>query len=96
VVGPDGHVLGAGACLDGPAGNVQLSSATEALRQVLIGHRRHVLHQQARNESARAAIFTRKVGHTQRVGILFDRFHAARRHAVDLPSEEINLPFSVG
>ena len=41
-----------------------------------------------RNESARAAIFTRKVGHTQRGGrpILFDRFYAAQLggHAVDM------------
>ena len=41
-----------------------------------------------RNESARAAIFTRKLGHTQRGGrpILFDRFYAAQLggHAVDM------------
>ena len=41
-----------------------------------------------RNESAKAAIFTRKIGHTQRGGrpILFDRFHAAQLggHAVDM------------
>ena len=41
-----------------------------------------------RNESASAAIFTRKVGHTQRGGrpILFDRFYGAQLggHAVDL------------
>ena len=49
-----------------------------------------------RNESARAAIFTRKVGHTQRGGrpICFDRFYAAairrprRRsaHSRDMPT----------
>jgi 6-phosphofructokinase 1 len=41
-----------------------------------------------RNESARAAIFTRKLGHTQRGGrpIHFDRYYAAQLggHAVDL------------
>ena len=41
-----------------------------------------------RNESARAAIFTRKVGHTQRGGrpVLFDSFYASQLggHAVDL------------
>jgi len=41
-----------------------------------------------RNENARAAVFTRKIGHTQRGGrpILFDRFYAAMLggHSVDL------------
>jgi 6-phosphofructokinase 1 len=63
-----------------PAGNVTLTGASEALRDLLIERfgddyfRKH-----RRAESARDAIFTRKVGHTQRGGrpILFDRFHAA-------------------
>jgi hypothetical protein len=41
-----------------------------------------------RNESARAAVFTRKVGHTQRGGrpVLFDSFYGTQLggHAVDL------------
>jgi 6-phosphofructokinase 1 len=63
-----------------PSGNVVLTGASEALRQLLIEKfgddyfRRH-----RRAESAKAAIFIRKVGHTQRGGrpILFDRFYAA-------------------
>ena len=72
-----------------PAGNKVLSGAAEALRQVLI--RRlgdDYFTSKRRNESAKAAIFTRKVGHTQRGGrpILFDRFYGAQLggHAVDL------------
>jgi 6-phosphofructokinase len=72
-----------------PAGNVVLSGAADALRHLLI--RRlgdSYFTSKRRNESARAAIFTRKVGHTQRGGrpILFDRFYGALLggHAVDL------------
>ena len=64
-----------------PAGNVVLSGASEALRQILIERLQDdYFTSKRRNESARAAIFTRKVGHTQRGGppILFDRFYAAQ------------------
>ena len=56
-----------------------LSGASEALRSKLIqmiGDSYFQLYR--RSESAKEAIFTRKVGHTQRGGrpILFDRFYA--------------------
>lgn len=72
-----------------PAGNTKFSGAAEELGRLLaeslgdgffVSRRRH--------ETAKAAIFTRKVGHTQRGGrpIAFDRFHAAQLggKAVDL------------
>ena len=79
VVGPDGQVLGARKASHDPSGNVVLSGASEALREMLVealgdGYFRAT----RRAESAAAAIFTRKVGHTQRGGrpIQFDRVHA--------------------
>ncbi|OWK40492.1 6-phosphofructokinase [Fimbriiglobus ruber] len=84
-----GNELGAEYGSTDPAGNKILSGASEALRAILIqrlGDSYFV--DRRRNESARAAIFTRKIGHTQRGGrpILFDRFYAAQLggHAVDL------------
>ena len=81
-----GQQLGATSPSVDPAGNVIFRGAAEALRQrlaetlpasLLAGH-----------VSPEAAIFTRKIGHTQRGGrpVLFDRFHAARLggQAVDL------------
>lgn len=64
-----------------PAGNIIFSGAAEHLKQILgdaLGDAYFV--SKRRNESASAAIFTRKLGHTQRGGrpILFDRFHAAQ------------------
>ena len=89
MVDENGQELGAESSSTDPAGNVVLSGAAEALRQILVrrlGDQYFV--SKRRNESARAAIFTRKVGHTQRGGrpILFDRFHGAQLggHAVDL------------
>lgn len=77
----DGNVLGAERESTDPAGNVVLSGAAEELRRLLMqrigddyfrGFRR--------SDSAKGAIFTRKIGHTQRGGrpILFDRFYAAQ------------------
>ncbi len=89
VVDGEGRVLGAESASTDPAGNVLLSGAAEALRQILV-HRLgdEYFVSRRRNESARAAIFTRKVGHTQRGGrpVLFDRFHAVQLggQAVDL------------
>jgi 6-phosphofructokinase 1 len=83
------RVLGDETVSTDPAGNKVLSGAAEALRQLLI-HRLgdSYFTSKRRNESAKAAIFTRKVGHTQRGGrpILFDRFYGAQLggHAVDL------------
>jgi len=64
-----------------PAGNVLLAGAADALREILIERFGDSYFQNFRRaESAKAAIFSRKVGHTQRGGrpILFDRFHAAQ------------------
>jgi 6-phosphofructokinase 1 len=89
IVDEKGEELGAEHASTDPAGNLILSGASEALRAVLI--RRlgdQYFTSKRRNESARAAVFTRKLGHTQRGGrpILFDRFHAAQLggHAVDM------------
>jgi 6-phosphofructokinase 1 len=80
IVDDQGRELGAETTSTDPAGNVVLSGAADALRARLIsmlGDRHFQLYR--RGESAREAIFTRKVGHTQRGGrpILFDRFYAA-------------------
>ncbi len=81
VIGKDGRSLGAVTASKDPAGNVQYTGAAEAIKRLLVErigdefftHKR-------RNESADAAIFVRKVGHTQRGGrpIQFDRFHASQ------------------
>ena len=76
----DGNELGVGGGKD-PAGNAQLSGAAEALRMHLIrliGD--DYFKSSRRGDSAKEAIFTRKVGHTQRGGrpVLFDRFCAAQ------------------
>jgi ATP-dependent phosphofructokinase / diphosphate-dependent phosphofructokinase len=89
IVDEKGEELGAEHASTDPAGNVILSGASESLRAVLI--RRlgdEYFTSKRRNESARAAVFTRKLGHTQRGGrpVLFDRFYAAQLggHAVDM------------
>jgi len=76
-----GRQLGAATKSYDPAGNIIFSGAAEELKRILcqrfgdeyFGKRR-------KHESAESAIFTRKVGHTQRGGcpIKFDRFHAAQ------------------
>src|SRR5215469_2870248 len=81
IVDDQGHELGDETKSTDPSGNVVLSGAAEALRSKLIqmiGDKYFQLYR--RGESAREAIFTRKVGHTQRGGrpILFDRFYAAQ------------------
>src|SRR5204862_4643101 len=92
--------LGAETKSTDPAGNVVLSGAAEALRTKLIqmiGDRHFKLYR--RGDSAREAIFTRKVGHTQRGGrpILFDRFYAAQLGAktVELLAEGRNNAVSI-
>jgi 6-phosphofructokinase len=89
VVNERGEELGAEIDSTDPAGNKVLSGAGEALRSILIKRLGDTYFtSKRRNESARAAVFTRKVGHTQRGGrpILFDRYHAAQLggKAVDL------------
>jgi 6-phosphofructokinase 1 len=90
-----GRELGAQQASLDPAGNVLLSGASEALRQILVEHFDDAYFQRYRRaESASAAIFTRKVGHTQRGGrpILFDRFYAGQLggKAVDMLLEGQN------
>ena len=77
-----------------------LTGASEALRQILIEHFGDAYFVKYRRaESAKAAIFTRKVGHTQRGGrpILFDRFYAAQLggKAVDMLLDGQNNASSV-
>jgi 6-phosphofructokinase 1 len=89
VLDENGNELGAEHQSTDPAGNKILSGASESLRELLIRRLGDTYFtSKRRNESARAAIFTRKIGHTQRGGrpILFDRFYASQLggHAVDL------------
>jgi len=100
IVDERGHELGNERKTTDPAGNRLLSGAAEALRSRLIDRMGDAYFQNyRRGESAREAIFTRKVGHTQRGGrpIHFDRFHAAQlgAHAVDLLIEGRNNAVSI-
>ena len=100
VVDENGQELGARQTSFDPSGNIVLSGASEALRQLLIDHFGDAYFQKYRRaESAKAAIFTRKVGHTQRGGrpILFDRFFATQLggKAVDMLLEGQNNSCSV-
>jgi 6-phosphofructokinase 1 len=81
VVDAEGKELGAVESSTDPAGNVLLSGAAEAIRRLVIEYFGDEYFRKFRRaESAKAAVFTRKVGHIQRGGrpILFDRFHAAQ------------------
>ena len=100
IVDEQGVELGAESTSTDPAGNVALTGAAEALRGKMIellGDR--YFQRYRRGRSATEAIFTRKVGHTQRGGrpILFDRFYAALlgSKAVDLLVEGRNNAVSV-
>ena len=100
IVDEQGRELGAETKSTDPSGNVVLSGAAEALRSKLIqmiGDRYFQLYR--RGDSAKEAIFIRKVGHTQRGGrpILFDRFYAALlgSKAVDLLLEGRNNAVSI-
>ncbi len=100
IVDQDGQELGAKHSSTDPAGNVVLSGAAEAIRRLLIDRLGDAYFRASRRaESAQAAIFTRKVGHTQRGGrpILFDRFHAAQLggKAVDMLLEGQNNAVAV-
>ena len=89
VVDKDGNQLGAVSPSFDPAGNILFSGAAEELKRLLI-HRcgDEYFRSRRRHNYAREAIFTRKVGHTQRGGfpIKFDRFYATQLggKAVDL------------
>jgi ATP-dependent phosphofructokinase / diphosphate-dependent phosphofructokinase len=100
IVDAHGVELGAESSSTDPAGNVLLSGAAEALRATMLKTLGDGYFQRyRRGSSAREAIFTRKVGHTQRGGrpILFDRFYAAQlgSAAVDLLLEGRNNAVSV-
>lgn len=89
IVDEEGRELGDVSKSTDPAGNRLLSGAAEALRSKLIELiSDDYFRSFRRGNSASEAIFTRKVGHTQRGGrpILFDRFHAAR-----LGANSVNL-----
>jgi 6-phosphofructokinase len=80
IVDEQGRELGAVSTSTDPAGNMALSGAAEALRSMLIEQLGDTYFRNyRRGNSAKEAIFVRKVGHTQRGGrpILFDRFYAA-------------------
>jgi 6-phosphofructokinase 1 len=100
IVDEQGRELGAETKSTDPSGNVVLSGAADALRSKLvqmIGDKYFQLYR--RGESAKEAIFTRKVGHTQRGGrpILFDRFYAAQlgAKAVEMLVEGRNNAVSI-
>ena len=100
IVDEQGSELGAKSTSVDPAGNVALTGAAEALRERIIGLLGDRYFQRyRRGNTAREAIFTRKVGHTQRGGrpIRFDRFYAALlgSKAVDLLVEGRNNAVSV-
>jgi 6-phosphofructokinase len=92
LVDSSGRALGAVMASTDPAGNVVYNGAGEAIKAMLV---ERIGDEQfrgtRRNESADAAIFVRKVGHSQRGGrpILFDRFAAGQLggKAVDLLDE---------
>lgn len=95
VVDSEGRQLGEISRSTDPAGNTIFSGAAESLKHLLIrsiGNDYFV--SRRRNESADSAIFTRKLGHTQRGGrpIQFDRFHAVQLggKAVDVLNEGQN------
>lgn len=89
VVGEDGQPLGDIAESFDPAGNIKYDGAAEALKRILGQRLEDSFFSTARRlENAESAIFTRKVGHTQRGGrpVLFDRYYATQLggNAVDL------------
>jgi 6-phosphofructokinase len=81
MVDASGCELGASRRSTDPAGNVALSGASEALRDLLIAAIGDDYFRKTRRaHTAAEAIFTRKIGHTQRGGrpLAFDRFYAAQ------------------
>jgi len=89
IVNADGQELGAEKASTDPSGNTVLGGAANVLRGMIADRLGDKYFQDLRRGSAaREAVFTRKVGHTQRGGrpLLFDRFYAAQLggKAVDL------------
>ena len=81
IVDVDGDILGSKIATHDPAGNIQYTGAAEAVKRLLVEQIGDAYFtRQRRNESANAAIFVRKIGHTQRGGrpIKFDRFYASQ------------------
>ncbi len=85
----EGHLMGDKSRSFDPAGNIIMSGAAEHLKNELatrLGD--DFFRSRRRHDTADAAIFTRKVGHTQRGGrpVRFDRFYASNLggNAVDL------------
>ncbi|MHB9007042.1 MAG: 6-phosphofructokinase [Limisphaerales bacterium] len=100
IVDQSGNVLGAEKSSTDPAGNKILTGAAESLRQILIDRLGDdYFKSRRRGISAREAIFTRKVGHTQRGGrpLQFDRFYAAQLggKAVDMLIDGQNNAVSI-
>ncbi|HEX6984903.1 MAG TPA: 6-phosphofructokinase, partial [Planctomycetaceae bacterium] len=76
-----GRQLGAVTASVDPAGNVLFSGAAEELKHILMRRLGDAFFRdRRRHDTADQAIFTRKIGHTQRGGrpLLFDRFHAVQ------------------
>ena len=89
IVDSAGGPLGAHHASTDPSGNLLLSGAAEQLKSLLSAKLGDALFREIGGHShSSAAIFTRKVGHTQRGGrpLLFDRFHASQlgAHAMRL------------
>ena len=81
IVDAEGHIFGSVSASKDPAGNLVYSGAAEAIKKLLVDKIGDAFFaSRRRGETADAAIFVRKVGHTQRGGrpILFDRFYAAQ------------------
>jgi 6-phosphofructokinase len=77
----DGRELGAAMPTYDPAGNIRYSGAADAVSSILSKALGEELFRDMRSfEPASSALFTRKIGHTQRGGrpILFDRFYASQ------------------
>jgi 6-phosphofructokinase 1 len=81
-----GNILGAVRASKDPAGNILYSGAAEAVQRLLV--------ERIGGEGIQSAIFTRKIGHTQRGGrpVLFDRYHATQLggQSVDLLVEGLH------
>ncbi|MBV8230637.1 MAG: 6-phosphofructokinase [Planctomycetaceae bacterium] len=81
IVDTEGHIFGSVSASKDPAGNLVYSGAAEAIKELLVDKiGDDYFASRRRGETADAAVFVRKVGHTQRGGrpILFDRFYAAQ------------------
>jgi 6-phosphofructokinase len=95
IVDLEGKEFGARTASTDPAGNLLLSGAAANLEFLLariLGDR--LFTEVGGHRDAASAIFTRKVGHTQRGGrpLLFDRYHASQlgANALDLLSDGAN------